>query len=70
MTGLIGNFDRVTGAFNQTTAIICQSQILLALAVGDVESVGCKGDGDDENFNRAICIMLNCLTREKLQGFT
>ena len=69
MTGLIGKFDCVTGAFHQTSAIIRKSQILLAFAIGDIECIGCKRYGDDENLNGTICIMLNCLTREKLQGF-
>src|SRR5215207_1614896 len=70
MTGLVGKFHCVTGALHEAATVIRQSQILLAFTIRNAEGIGCKCNGDDKNFNSAICILLNCLACEKLQGIT
>jgi hypothetical protein len=67
VAGLIWKFDRVACVLYETATIIRQRQILLAFAVGDIKCIGGKCNGNDENLDNAICIMLNCLPREKLQ---
>ncbi len=66
--GLARLFDRVAGALHLAAAVFCQGQILLAFAVRDMKSIGCEGNGNDKDMDKAIRVPLSGSACKKLQG--
>ena len=58
MTGLSRQPHRIAGALHQAAPVIRQGQVLLAFSVRDVEGVRCERNGDDEDLDNAIGILL------------